>query len=187
MEHERRIAANSKTIKENVFSATTYRGRWNRHDKQEKENMDRSRGFNEKCFNCGKTGHRKANCRSPAEKGDGRASTGPLTTSNGGRGLSPRTQDKTYYTSETSWMASTTTIADREGYQLTWVVDSGCSRHMTYSLDVLEDYHPLQVPITINIANRASIRATGEGSARLKVAINGTIRTVRLRDRKSVV
>ena len=33
MEHERWIAANGKTIKENVFSATTYRGRRNRHDK----------------------------------------------------------------------------------------------------------------------------------------------------------
>lgn len=36
--------------------------------------------------------------------------------------------------------------------QLTWVIDSGCSRHMTYLQDVLDDCYRLQVPITINNA-----------------------------------
>ena len=181
MEHERRIAANSKPMKENVFSATTYRGRRNQNHKQEEEDKGRKRGFNGKCYNCGKTGHRKVDCKLPTEKGDSRASTGPLTTPNGGRGLSPRSNDKTYYTSETSWMASINMADSTRCNQLTWVIDSGCSRHMTYSQDVFDDYHRLQVPITINIANGTSIKAIGEGSARLNVAVNGTIRTVQLR------
>ena len=44
---------------------------------------------------------------------------------------------------------------------------------MTYSRDVFENFHPLRVPIKINIANGTSIEAIGEGSARLKIAING--------------
>lgn len=78
-------------------------------------------------------------------------------------------------------MSLTTIVEDKKDDQLTRIIDSACSRHMTYSLDVLEDYHPLQVPITINIANKASVQATGEGSTRLKVAIDGPIHTVRLR------
>ena len=109
------------------------------------------------------------------------ASTGPLTTPTGGRGLSPGRHDNSYYTSETSWMETTTTTDYLNRDQLTWVIGSGCSRHMTYSSDILDDYHRLQVPITINIANGTSIQAIGEGSARLTVAINGTLRTVMLR------
>lgn len=173
MEYERRISASGKTIKENVFSATTNRGRYHRNDKSNNEDKSRKKGFNGKCYNCDKTGHRRADCRSLPKNERGRASTGPLTTPNGGRGLSPGDQDNTYYTSETSWMASTTQTEPRRNNELTWVVDSGCSRHMTYSRDVLENFQTLQTPIKINIANGTSIEAIGEGSARLKIAIHG--------------
>lgn len=180
MEYERRISANGKTIKENVFSATTIRGRNNQNTRPTEQDRGRRKGFNGKCYNCGKTGHRKADCRLLPENDKGRASTGPLTTPNGGRGLSPGGHDKTYYTSETSWMASTTSGGPIEGNQLTWVIDSGCSRHMTYSQGVLDNFQLLQAPITINIANGTSIKAIGEGSARLQVAINGNMREVLL-------
>lgn len=179
MEYERRIAASGKTIKENVFSATTNRGRHNQN-KLKDEDRGRKKGFSGRCYNCDKIGHRKADCRSLSENKGGRASTGPLTTPNEGRGLSPRSQDNTYYTSETSWMASTTCTEPTRDDELTWVVDSGCSRHMTYSRDVLENFQPLRVPIKINIANGTSIEAIGEGSARLKAAINGGISNVLL-------
>ena len=169
MEYERRITANGKTIKENVFSATT-----------NQKNMGQKKEFKGKCFNCGKVGHRKVNCRLIQQNNGNKASTGPLATPNGGRGLSPRDNHKTYYTSETSWMTLTTEIDPTRNGHRTWVIDSACSRHMTYSRDVFDDYHLLQTPSVVSIANGTSIQAIGEGSVRLKVAIHGVIRNVLL-------
>lgn len=169
MEYERRITANGKTIKENVFSATT-----------NQKNMGRKKEFKGKCFNCGKVGHRKANCRQLQRDNSNMASTGPLATPNGGRGLSPGDNHKTYYTSETSWMTLTTEVDAVGNDHQTWVIDSACSRHMTYSRDVFDNYHLLQTPSTVRVANGTSIQAIGEGSVRLKVAIHGIVRSVLL-------
>ena len=167
--YEQRITANGKTIKENVFSATT-----------NQKNTGRKNEFKGKCFHCGNVGHRKVNCRQLQQHNGKKASTGPLATPNGGRGLSPGDNHKTYYTSETSWMAFTTEVDAVGKDHQTWVIDSACSRHMTYSRGVFDDYHLLQTPSAVSIANGMSIQAIGEGSIRLKVAIHGVIRNVLL-------
>lgn len=90
-EYERRLAADSKAIKENVFSATTPpRNKQRAYGGTNllQEGTGRKSGFNGKCYNCGKTGHRKVDCRLPHQNRI-KASTGPLATPNGGRGLSP--------------------------------------------------------------------------------------------------
>jgi hypothetical protein len=54
-----------------------------RNNRREKPNN--STDFKGKCFNCGKTGHKKSECTKPKYN----PSTGPLAAPNGGRGLSP--------------------------------------------------------------------------------------------------
>lgn len=130
MKYERRISAEGRIIKENVFSAMTNRN-----------NISRRKEFKGKCFNCGKVGHRKANCRQLQQNNSNKASTRPLATPNGERGLSPGDHDKTYYTSETSWIAMTTTIDTARNDHQTWVIDPACSRHMTYSRNSFDSYH----------------------------------------------
>ena len=184
-EYERRLAADSKAIKENVFSATTLPRNKQRSYKGTslaQEGTGQKKGFNGKCYNCGKIGHRKVDCR-VMHQNRIKASTGPLATSNGGRGLSPVAGNlhEAYYTSETSWMASLPTSNLMKDDLPIWVIDSGCSRHMSYLRDAFDDYHLLQTPIAINIANGTSIEAIGEGSVRLKVAIHGVMRNVMLR------
>lgn len=184
-EYERRLAADPKVIKENVFSATTPSRNKQRAyggTNLAQEGTGHKRGFNGKCYNCGKIGHRKADCRL-LHQNRIKASTGPLATSNGGRGLSPvaGNMHEAYYTSETSWMASLTTSDPMKDDSPIWVIDSGCSRHMSYLRGAFDDYHLLQAPIAINIANGTTIQAIGEGSVRLKVARHGEIRNVLLR------
>ena len=169
-EYERRLAADKKVIKENAFLAK---------DNQGSSSNNKKKGFTGKCFHCGIIGHRKSECRRLKNE-QNKSSTGPLSTPGGGRGLSPpgeRTSHDAMYTNEISWMASSSPIPASADRIPTWVIDSGCSRHMTYSRDVFgEDYQRLQQPIHISTANGATIEAIGEGSALLKVA-----------DRKSVV
>ena len=63
---------------------------------------------------------------------------------------------------------------------LAWVIDSGCTRHMTYSKEAFLEYTPLHPPISVSIANGAYIQAIAEGLVKLQVQIDGIVRTVRL-------
>ena len=90
--------------------------------------------------------------------------------------------------SEVAWEATVTrnpgnTVDYSEEYtgeSLTWVVDSGCSMHMTYSREAFHDYRALDKPIEVNTASGTAIQAVAQGSVALKVAVNGTIRNVLL-------
>ncbi|KAJ9507798.1 hypothetical protein QJQ45_019293, partial [Haematococcus lacustris] len=44
-----------------------------------------------------------------------------------------------------------------------WVIDSGCSRHLTPHRELLHDYHPLHEPHHIIVANGSRIEAQGQG------------------------
>ncbi len=147
------------------------------------------RTFQGDCYNCGKKGHRATDCRSKKpEKRTGKGperlekgpSTGPLATPGGGRGLSPGPNlpsQEANSATETSWMALTERSEEAE---LLWVIDSGCSRHMTYSKEAFIEYHLLEEPIAVNTASGTRIQAIAEGVVSLKVAIEGTERTVAL-------
>jgi len=166
--------------------------------------------FNGECFNCGKKGHRQADCRSPkkeekgvpsSEKGYNRPSTGPLPTPTGGRGLSP---DRANQARETAWVAST--IRPRAivregnsqrampkeacwkalegpplGSELDWIVDSGCTRHMTFMRESFkQDYKELDTPVEIETASGGSIYGIGTGSVSIRVVLRGRMIPVRL-------
>jgi hypothetical protein len=158
-EHERRMGP-KEALRETVLSART-------------DGNQPKKPFKGKCFHCGKRGHRKSECRARNSP-----STGPLATPNGGRGLSPGPTADANTAIEASWMALTG--ADYRGTELLWVVDSGCSRHMTFLREAFTEYRALDSPIEVNTASGACILAIAEGTIRLTVALGGLVRTVAL-------
>ncbi|TGO08062.1 hypothetical protein BPAE_1310g00010 [Botrytis paeoniae] len=120
-----------------------------------------SKGFKGKCFNCRKGGHRKADYRKPKKDSNSSntdsPSTGPLSTPSGGRGLSPRAEQAK--TAEISWMAN---ISQKCSQEPIWIVDSGCSRHMTYTKK--------------EFILGAIIKTINKGTIILKIKIEGEIR-----------
>ena len=94
-------------------------------------------------------------------------------TPGGRRGLSPGPE----HAVETSWMAN---IEPNPLEPLLWVIDSGASRHMTFSRESFSDYMPLTEPILITTANGATIQALGQGTVPLRVTVQGTERAVAL-------
>jgi hypothetical protein len=166
-EFERRMAKDP--LKEKVLKAS---------DKRKKTKGS----FTGKCFTCGKVGHKSTKCRSTEKK----AFTGPLTTPGGRQGLSPpledpkppkakgEPKDRVDNAIEACWLA--TESADK----LLWVVDSGCSRYMTYSKEAFIKYALLDTPIEIGTASGTWIEAIVEGAVVLKVAVGATVRMVTL-------
>jgi hypothetical protein len=80
-------------------------------------------GFQGKCFNYSKKGHRKADCKKPKkegkkpEKDEKSPSIKPLPTPGGSKGLSPGPEKPivtTNSTGEASWMAITDTTYSRD-------------------------------------------------------------------------
>lgn len=188
-EYERRIGA--QPLKESAFkavgeqSSTESKGQSSRPRSQKPK-----QGFKGRCFHCDKVGHRKSECRA-LNQGASTASTGPLATPGGSRGLSPA--HDAHIATESSWIAAT---ADTEAYTTqcsrsagaiswmpedqAWVIDSGCTRHMTYSKEAFVEYTPLHPTIGVSIANGACIQAIAEGSVQLQVQVQGTVRTIKL-------
>ena len=187
-EFERRMEPR-KTLKETAFRASFQKGKPGKPK------------FQGRCFNCNQFGHRKSDCKVRLTGSAGSPSTGPLVTPGGGRGLSPplrkpelqaqsaiAQRGRAQRVTEVAWEAIVTrnpgiTVDYSEEYtgeSLTWVVDSGCSIHMTYSREAFHDYRALDEPIEVNTASGTVIQAVGQGSVTLKVAVNGTIRTVLL-------
>ena len=150
-----------------------------------KENKSKFQG---KCFNCGIKGHRKSECRKPKKEGSTGGSTGPLATPGGGRGLSPAPKEpgeQAKTAEERNWIALSAeeepTIAlPALSKDLQWIVDSGCSRHMTYYKEAFSELYPLRDPITIGTANGARIQAISEGEVPLRVIVGDSERTILL-------
>jgi hypothetical protein len=162
---ERRIGA-SEPAKEGAL----------RTDTGSKEPKKRFKG---ECFYCKKKGHRQADCRTRLsdEKAGKGPSTGPLATPSGGKGLSP-TPEQAKTASEVCWSANT----NIERQRLVWVIDSGCSRHMTFLRDAFTDYTLLDSPVPVETASGTEILGVGVGSVVLNIDIEGQARKVRLTD-----
>ena len=60
------------------------------------------------------------------------------------------------------------------------MVDSGCSRHMTYYRDVFVEYYRLNEPVIINTASGAQLQGIAEGTIALRVLRDGEYRPVTL-------
>jgi transposase InsO family protein len=53
-----------------------------------------------------------------------------------------------------------------------WVIDSGCSHHMTPLLHYFTSYHPYPTPRQIHLADKSSIQTLGEGTIALTTIAN---------------
>jgi hypothetical protein len=178
-EWERRLGP-KESIKEGALSAQApSKGKGNKGSK------DKAKKPKGACFNCGQQGHFKAECPESEDKKESKKpSTGPLATPSGGGGLSPKqTQAKV---AEISWASTVGQSGPKVlGYgdqEPIWIVDSGCSRHMTYARWKFDDYIELDEPIDVTTASGATIQAIGQGTVRLQALVQGQIRPVRLVD-----
>ncbi|KAJ9529398.1 hypothetical protein QJQ45_013752, partial [Haematococcus lacustris] len=156
------------------------RGR-GRHNSANREGVE--------CYNCGELGHYKSECpRPPWERGAAAGSPRrgrsvahrPPTPAV--RGSSPRRHSahlagSSSNTPPTMSFAAIDVAAAAAGTAATatplrtqWLLDSGCSRHVTCNLDLLHDYQPIQPPHAIEVANGAQMTAWGEGSVRFSTA-----------------
>jgi hypothetical protein len=161
-EFERRLGP-KEALKEAVFAAQAPK-----HPTKLGNGGLKKGAFRGKCFNCNKPGHRAADCR--AARASGRVGTGPLATPRGRQGISPPPEQPVLQAIETSWMATTSLNAPTNNHA--WVVDSGCSRHMTFDREVFTEYTLLETSIPVTTASGTEIQAIAEGSTAIKIARN---------------
>lgn len=150
------------------------------------------------CYHCGKPGHIQRDCRSK-ERGDPKSagpSTGPLAVPGGGKGLSPPPEDASLAgvevasASETSWVAAVNTadnvkadwIGGTQDRSVAWIMDSGCSRHMTFDEKAFVNYAVLDKPIPVRLANGMEIQAIAEGTVSFNIAVRGGKRRIQLHE-----
>ena len=56
--------------------------------------------------------------------------------------------------------------------QTVWVIDSGATRHITYSRDVFSDYVQLKVPRIVKMANNSLAYRFGIGNVHVQVFVD---------------
>lgn len=204
MNFERRILA-SKTQKETVFQATATRSRpgdrtaaKGKPDTHPTLRQQKKKGrFTGNCFYCDKPGHIKSDCMSrKRDEGSGagekwgQSSTGPLAAPGGGKGFSPpresaRIVDVAWNTAAASdgvLAVNRAVVQSGKPQALSWIIDSGCTRHMTYAREAFTEYHTLDRPLPVSTASGAVIDAVGEGSVTIRTVYDGLIRIVQLNE-----
>ncbi|KAE8723067.1 PLAC8 family protein [Hibiscus syriacus] len=113
--------------KKNGDKVKNYQGKGGPHLGGASKNRGNSRKFDGKCYNCGKMGHMAKDCwtkKKPVE---------------------------TLFATEEEELALTVTTPERIDYKNDWIVDSGCSNHMTgdkQKLQNLSEYNGGRVVVT---------------------------------------
>ncbi|KAJ3649380.1 hypothetical protein Zmor_021128 [Zophobas morio] len=134
------------------------RNRGGRYQNQQRQQFTKQR-FSGKCYNCGKTGHRKIDCYKPQNtQNNGQANAA----SNSGA------SSAIMYTAETMAVGNVGEL---------WVADSGASKHMTFRRDIITNYREFSAserkPITVG--NNETIYAEGEGDVMITSYVNGQV------------
>ncbi|KAJ9506960.1 hypothetical protein QJQ45_016556, partial [Haematococcus lacustris] len=144
------------------------------------------RGFQGECWQCHQRGHQAHQCpnrpvspvpRSPSpswrgapssrSNGAGRPPTpGPGGGTASGWGSSARGRDSSSPNRHPGSMSRSNiaySVVSKPLLFGEWVIDSGCSRHLTPHRELLHDYQPLHEPHHIIVANGGRIEAQGQG------------------------
>ncbi|GMF48612.1 unnamed protein product [Phytophthora fragariaefolia] len=109
-----------------------------------------------KCYNCGKRGHFKNECKSKKQFG-------------GAFGNAAAGQDSGDE-AETGFVFQVSTQAAGAD----WIIDSGASSHMTGTSDLLSDLHEMASNVVVTTASGTTLTATHGGKAYLPLATGGS-------------
>ena len=114
------------------------------------------------CYNCGKKGHMKRDCRS-RKKGDGNSSSS---------------------SSDKKGGAMLAMVAnERKGAAATreWYIDSGATSHYTNNREWMSEYHTIH-PRTIVGHSGVGLKAIGKGNVAVDMVVDGEVSTILLQD-----
>ncbi|CAL5324316.1 unnamed protein product [Camellia sinensis] len=132
----------SKT-KKNEDKAKSNQGERSTRVEGDSKNPDTKKKFEGKCYNCGKKGHMAKDCWS--KKG--------LVESNAATSKSEDEWDAQASFAAIEESAFTATTSEQIDYEKDWIIDSGCSNHMTGDKEKLQDlseYKGRHVVVTAN-------------------------------------
>jgi len=118
--------------------------------------------FKVKCHKCGKLGHFKRDCWSKVDKSEKQESEQP--------NLQKRTKESRDAKTEKGLTASSAfQLSTEKGI----IADSGASVHLTGNIEWFSSYQEIVPPLTLNIANGKTLKATHVGDIRIEKSIDG--------------
>lgn len=151
-EEQKRVQANGSTSVAPPGAASAMQTQV-RGDPQP-EGIDRSKW---KCFKCGKEGHLKRNCPKLKNKNQ-----------------THKAKQMTCEDNENSESANESAFVVRENQnekvkQIEWLIDSGASKHMTCSKEILQDYQEFTKPQSVKLGDGRVVDAQGLGTVKMKM------------------
>lgn len=125
------------------------------------------------CYHCGQAGHMKRNCFQLKKS---RRSTNKvnMVTSETPKGVAKSGEAGFLMREDVFCGSSGASSAHSSG----WILDSGCTRHMTNNSALLTDVTSLDIPVRVHLANGEVEEASAQGNVSLKVKVSNDTRTV---------
>ena len=145
----------------------------NTHPEQRPNNQFQYKKGNLKCFNCGKIGHSKWQCRLPQRQ--------------------TRPQQREANTVEAFTLHMTDTQNQEMDYEcqnmrkktnetLEFIIDSGCSHHVVNNRELIDQYSKFSKPKEVKLGGSQTVQAFGQGNVQIPVQGKENIETLILTD-----
>jgi hypothetical protein len=136
---------------------------------QHSKNKTTTNKSDKKCFRCQRKGHVKSECRSSATRSNRRQQSSTIMATTGGQStmIATTASDGDSSEEEITFLAFNTPTDTEDISTSTWIVDSGCTIHMTGNTLGLTSFHPKEG--IVHAAGEHILRSIGTGT--LPVAI----------------